>query len=366
MTKLDLGNVRGNIWTTGTAITHDDEHPETPVAGAAGHVGDMYLNTETGNVYQCTASGDGTTAEWTFKGCLKSGIPGAPGADGSTILHGSESPDAGVGNDGDYYLNTDTGALYVKNDGVWESIITLSTDGIAIDNNIAETDNPVRNRAIFAALAGKVDKPLTSTPTQNSQSPFTAGGAYVLQQAISALQNNPRVMGTTKQVHVIMGNSDSSKPDYKGKYTAGNRICRRVGGLGGTVFLTIGNNGGAWKRDSRTGFYTNTVKNLKCAVLGRIPRGYAPRMRQYSWVQLETTSKGTLFGGCWLYPNNHSEEALRGRIVLASVLWNSSMNIVKSVADSTGALVYKELFVTTCYEGETGPWPDGGEEEDGG
>ena len=51
-------NVR---WSSGTALSG-----KPVVRGFEGRVGDYYLNTETGDIYRCTTSGDANTAMWTW------------------------------------------------------------------------------------------------------------------------------------------------------------------------------------------------------------------------------------------------------------------------------------------------------------
>lgn len=79
-------------------------------------VGDVYLVTTDAHFYVW----DGT--QWDDLGTLQ----GADGADGKTILNGSGAPSAGLGEDGDFYLNTTTTAIYgPKTAGVWGSPTSL-------------------------------------------------------------------------------------------------------------------------------------------------------------------------------------------------------------------------------------------------
>lgn len=73
-------NMGGSQWYTGTAISGT-----STTTGAYSYsacplvkVGDCYLNTSYGYVYQCTTAGSGTSAKWTYQGCIK----GAQGATG--------------------------------------------------------------------------------------------------------------------------------------------------------------------------------------------------------------------------------------------------------------------------------------------
>ncbi len=59
------------------------------------------------------------------------GLDGTNGADGSTWLSGSGAPGATVGLDGDYYLDTSTGDVFVKAAGSWPSTAALNIKGQA-------------------------------------------------------------------------------------------------------------------------------------------------------------------------------------------------------------------------------------------
>lgn len=54
------------------------------------------------------------------------GIQGVAGADGSTVLNGSGAPGAGLGSDGDFYIDTTADAIYgPKTGGAWGSATSL-------------------------------------------------------------------------------------------------------------------------------------------------------------------------------------------------------------------------------------------------
>lgn len=60
-----LGNLKGangNYWYKGTALTGTG----AGITGAAGKVGDFYINANDANTYQCVQSGNETTALWDF------------------------------------------------------------------------------------------------------------------------------------------------------------------------------------------------------------------------------------------------------------------------------------------------------------
>ena len=86
--KGDTGETgqRGSQWFSGTGITGTNAEEtifeDSGVVSAL--IGDLYLNTDTGNVYQCTTSGDASTAKWAYKGNIK----------GPSVVDGELSPDS--------------------------------------------------------------------------------------------------------------------------------------------------------------------------------------------------------------------------------------------------------------------------------
>lgn len=87
-----------------------------PSAGL-GVDGDFYIDTSTWNIY-----GPKTGGSWGSPTSLigPEGPAGAAGADGKTVLNGSGTPAGGTGVDGDFYIDTDTWEIYgPKTAGVW-------------------------------------------------------------------------------------------------------------------------------------------------------------------------------------------------------------------------------------------------------
>ncbi|HEW1792789.1 TPA: YSIRK-type signal peptide-containing protein [Streptococcus pneumoniae] len=111
-----------------------------------GKNGDKYINTETGDVYvknngnwdkegnikgpKGDKGADGAKGEKGDQG--ERGLTGAQGAkgadgavgrdgrDGKDVLNGKVNPEANQGKDGDKYVNTETGDVFVKNNGNWD------------------------------------------------------------------------------------------------------------------------------------------------------------------------------------------------------------------------------------------------------
>ena len=89
---------RGSQWYTGTAVTGTSTSPAvfsgTGIASAL--VGDIYLNTSTGNIYHCTVAGAAASAKWAYVGCIR-GPQGAQGVKGATGATGPTGPQGNVG-----------------------------------------------------------------------------------------------------------------------------------------------------------------------------------------------------------------------------------------------------------------------------
>lgn len=117
---------RGAIWYTGTACTHTSGTAKSATGISSAIVGDMYLNTNTGNTYRCTTAGASGTAVWTYVESLVgpqggTGPAGAAGGKwytGTTITGTSATatafPNSGIASAvvGDMYLNTNTSNYY--------------------------------------------------------------------------------------------------------------------------------------------------------------------------------------------------------------------------------------------------------------
>jgi hypothetical protein len=89
---------------------------EAPNAGT-GNNGDFYIRTNTNQIY-----GPKTAGAWGAPTSLK----GTNGTNGNTILSGTAAPDPTEGVNGDFYLRTDTGELYgPKASGSWGSPVSL-------------------------------------------------------------------------------------------------------------------------------------------------------------------------------------------------------------------------------------------------
>ena len=82
--------------------------------GPQGPTGDVEEAPEDGTPYSRQDAG------WVATPAGPEGPAGADGADGNTILYGEGAPGSGTGNDGDFYIATDTNTIYgPKDSGAW-------------------------------------------------------------------------------------------------------------------------------------------------------------------------------------------------------------------------------------------------------
>jgi len=94
-------------------------------------VGDYYLNTTTGDVYQYSTTGWGNSIENLQGHPGLQGAAGSAGSNGATWLSGQGSPlttTTGQGAVGDFYLDIDTGNVYLYGDNGW-SATTIDLQG---------------------------------------------------------------------------------------------------------------------------------------------------------------------------------------------------------------------------------------------
>jgi|SRR5690625_43877 len=116
-TWKNIGNLKGEDGEPGDdGVTWivDEGEPKSD----EGSEGDLYLDTETGDVY---LKEDG---EWKKVASLQ-GDDGKDGEDGTTWLHGKGEPKDDVGSKDDFYLDTETGDVYVKGEEGWEHLLNL-------------------------------------------------------------------------------------------------------------------------------------------------------------------------------------------------------------------------------------------------
>ena len=150
---------------------------EGPPSDELGNNGDSYLDVTTGDVYKRDPN------TWTKVGNIK----GNEGKQGSAIHTGSGAPKADLGDIGDLYLDTNTGDVYEKTADGWVKIANLQgpagpqgpqgpkgSDGTSGDNNVNGDSRGTKSSGTStgdgdskgsSAKGGKLPKTATSLPT---------------------------------------------------------------------------------------------------------------------------------------------------------------------------------------------------------
>jgi hypothetical protein len=169
----------GTIGTNGADGSGILQGAGAPAAGL-GADGDIYIDTVTRDVYQKSNGTWSVITNLSGGPVGPKGDKGDEGTDGASVRSGAGAPAAGLGNVGDVYIDSATGDLYAKEAGGWTKTGSLQgpagTDGV----DVKDTLQGVRWFA-FALSAGNIDAPNlvtseTYTPTSSSAS-FTFTGA---------------------------------------------------------------------------------------------------------------------------------------------------------------------------------------------
>jgi len=128
----------------------------------------------------------------------EAGPPGAPGANGSTILSGTTAPAAGLGNNGDFYIRTNTEEIYgPKTAGAWGSPTALKgspgtngktiLSGTAAPENTEGADGDFFLRTDTAELYGPKTSGAWGSPTALKGPPGAEGSPWVAGKAPSGV-----------------------------------------------------------------------------------------------------------------------------------------------------------------------------------
>ncbi len=126
----------GPAGTSGaTAATNTIRSGAGAPSAAIGADGDFYIDTSANQIYGPKASGVWPSAVSLIgpagsNGAAGStgstGATGSPGANGNSVLSGAGAPGAGVGSNGDFYINTSTNTIFgPKTAGAWGSGTSL-------------------------------------------------------------------------------------------------------------------------------------------------------------------------------------------------------------------------------------------------
>lgn len=154
------------------------------LTGAIGSEGDMFLDTIGSDITRGNVS-QKISGTWTAVGNIR----GEASVDGTQIRSGSGAPDNGVGVNGDYYLRTTTGQLYLKASGTYGLVLTMQlalTYSTGLDLT-GSTLTVVYGSSSGTACQGN-DSRLSDarTPTSHAASHKSAGGDSIKLDELAA------------------------------------------------------------------------------------------------------------------------------------------------------------------------------------
>ena len=175
-------NLRGQDGTDGKTVLNGAGNPTSDL----GTTGDFYLDTATLTLY-----GPKTNGGWGTGTSLRgeNGSNGSNGTNGRTILNGTGAPDPGLGTDGDFYLDTTATVLYgPRTAGGWGAGTSLrgqngengtaGTNGTAILNGNGAPDAGLGADGDFYLDTGTHDLYGPRTPSGwGAPTPLGGGGA---------------------------------------------------------------------------------------------------------------------------------------------------------------------------------------------
>ncbi len=114
------GSGNGNTLLNGTGAP----------SNSTGSNGDFYIDTTATTLYGPKLSGvwgSGVSMAGAAGAAGSNGTNGTNGTNGNRILTGSSAPGAGTGSDGDLYIQTGTGMLFVKDAGSWGGGVQIAS-----------------------------------------------------------------------------------------------------------------------------------------------------------------------------------------------------------------------------------------------
>ena len=209
-------------------------------SGALGNDGDYYINTANNDVYT-KSSGSWGSPILNITGATgatgATGSTGATGTAGSTWYQGAGAPSGGTGVNGDYYLNTSTGGIYLKSSGTWSVIVTLTST----DTNAIHKDG--------------------TTSTVSADIPFNA-------HKLTGLANPTLAQDAATKAYVDGRTPDysTSETDTGKKWIDGRTVYRKV--IQGTVNITTA--GGSAQLTHSISGLTNSMCLVSLAVFMKI------------------------------------------------------------------------------------------------
>lgn len=176
-------NMNGSLWYTGTALSGTSENINYTYADCPlVKVGDVYLNTDYGYIYQSTTAGSGEDVKWQYKGTIRGpqGIQGVKGDTGEQGPQGLKGDTGAKGDKGDKGEKGETGTL--ENNSVdWENLNgTLQTKITGIEDLVNKLNSIKKVDLEYTVTQGHDGYNITIVPQVNyaSNDEVTATATY--------------------------------------------------------------------------------------------------------------------------------------------------------------------------------------------
>ena len=231
-----VAGTRGSVWNSGTAmsgtVTTTGYYTYSGASNAL--VGDKYLNTSNGNWYECTTAGSGSSAKWTYQGCLK-GAQGETGAQGPAGADGKDASDTNM-----EFTQASSRANIVSGEKLSVILGKIMKWFADLTNGGASSllgSNLTANRALVSNASGKVAvSTVTSTQlgylsgvTSNVQTQLDGKSNSSHAHSYNDLSDKPSVSKGASSDAVIIGAADNvASTSYSiagGRYTTASGAC---------------------------------------------------------------------------------------------------------------------------------------------
>lgn len=140
-------NMNGSLWYTGTALSGTSKNINYTYADCPlVKVGDVYLNTDYGYIYQSTTAGSGEDVKWQYKGTIRGpqGIQGVKGDTGEQGPQGLKGDTGAKGDKGDKGEKGETGTLEsnsVKTVHIADEAVTTAKLSQEVQEKLYDTSN---------------------------------------------------------------------------------------------------------------------------------------------------------------------------------------------------------------------------------
>lgn len=172
-------------------------------ANSIGNNGDFYIDTTNSRLYGPKSTGAWPGSYVSMAGTQ--GTPGTAGTNGNTILNGSGAPASGLGNNGDFYIDTTNSRLYgPKASGAWPGTFVSLAGGASFDVNTinALSDgnliiNPMHNinqQYVTTAVAAAANAYFSDQWAAH----YAGSWAGTFQQVASPFTSQPDITTATK------------------------------------------------------------------------------------------------------------------------------------------------------------------------